>query len=104
MIRTLCLGLIGWCLLLAFGSGGVTSGETAGTLLSQLAAQTEAIGQPQPAQLGAQQVLGGAQALTARPPTNWSTWLLWATLLAGVLLLAWMAWRLYQQLERPKTP
>ena len=90
--------------LLAFGSGGVTSGEAAGTLLSQLAARPEATGQPLPAQLGAQRVLGGAPALTARPPANWSTWLLWATLLAGVALLAWMAWRLFQQLERPRTP
>lgn len=89
--------------LLAFGSGQVTTGEAAGGLLSQLAAQTGGTGQPLPAQLGGQRNLGGAQALTTRPPADWSTWLLWSCLLLGVVLLAWMAWRLYQQLEGPKT-
>jgi hypothetical protein len=90
--------------LLAFGSGRVTTGEATAGLLSQLAAQTGGSSRPLPAALGGQRTLGGMKALTTSPPADWNTWLLWGCLLLGVLLLAWMAWRLYQQLDRPKTP
>lgn len=90
--------------LLAFGSGRVTTGEAAAGLLSQLAAQTGGSGQPLPAALGGLRTLGGMKALTTSPPADWGTWLLWGCLLSGVLLLAWMAWRLYRQLNHPETP
>jgi hypothetical protein len=40
--------------------------------------------------------LGGTRAL--RPGPDYRTWTLWGVLFLGVLLLAWMAWRLARQL------
>lgn len=48
---------------------------------------------------GAPQKLAGASAMTA--PVNVKKWALWAALLAGVAILAWMAWRLSTQLQKP---
>jgi len=43
-------------------------------------------------------LLAGERA--TRPATDWRRWGLWASLLAGVALLGWMAWRLVRQLAR----
>jgi hypothetical protein len=42
-----------------------------------------------------QRTLGGAPAL--HPRRDYQTWTLWGVLILGVLLLAWMAWRLARQ-------
>jgi hypothetical protein len=44
--------------------------------------------------------LGGKQRLQPPlPPLPWKKWLLWAVLITGVLLLAWMARGLYRQMN-----
>jgi hypothetical protein len=45
--------------------------------------------------------LGGADRLTA--PIDAKRWLLWSTLVLGVIVLGWMAWRLSKQLGSPST-
>lgn len=56
-----------------------------------------------PAIAGPQQTLAGARALQTVP--SYKTWALWASLVVGVLLLAWMAWVLARELKAapPKT-
>jgi len=46
-----------------------------------------------------EQLLGGEAAL--RPKRDYKIWALWAALAGGVLLLAWMAWRLARQMQPP---
>ena len=46
---------------------------------------------------GPQQTLAGPRALRAAP--DYKTWALWASLVLGVLLLAWMAWVLARELR-----
>jgi hypothetical protein len=43
------------------------------------------------------EALGGAERLTK--PVDVKRWLLWSTLVLGVLVLGWMAWRLSKQLD-----
>ncbi len=43
--------------------------------------------------------LGGAERLTA--PIDAKRWLLWSTLVLGVVVLGWMAWRLSRQISSP---
>jgi hypothetical protein len=50
-----------------------------------------------PAMTGAPQELAGAAA--ARQRLDFKKWSLWGALLAGVGLLAWMAWRLWRQMS-----
>ncbi len=59
--------------------------------------------QAAPAIAGPQQTLAGSRALRTVP--NYKTWALWASLVIGVLLLAWMAWVLARELKAapPKT-
>ncbi len=46
--------------------------------------------------------IGGADNLKPQsPPFPWKKFLLWAVLLVGVLILAWMAYFLYQQMNAP---
>jgi hypothetical protein len=47
---------------------------------------------------GAQRTVAGTAAL--RPQHDYRTWSLWAALISGVALLAWMAWRLGKQVGR----
>jgi hypothetical protein len=50
---------------------------------------------------GPQMVLGGAAVLRpAITPQNWKSAVLWAALALGVALLAWMATRLFKQLDK----
>lgn len=46
---------------------------------------------------GPQRVLAGARAL--EPPREYKPWFLWGSLVLGVLVLAWMAWRLRRELK-----
>jgi len=51
------------------------------------------------AQLG-QAISGNSdKLLPAPPPLPWRTWLLWASLLTGVLVLGILAWRLQRQMR-----
>jgi hypothetical protein len=55
----------------------------------------------EPATLGPRIILAGETALHPMPPPlPWKKWLLWAALLLGVLLLAWMSYRLLRQVNR----
>jgi Protein of unknown function (DUF3999) len=45
------------------------------------------------------EALGGAERLTR--PIDAKRWLLWSTLVLGVLVLGWMAWRLSHQMSAP---
>jgi hypothetical protein len=84
---------------LAFGSGRAESPDAAlGSLLETLkdGGASDIAGR---AALGETVVLGGGEAL--RPPAPllpWRQWALWAVLVAGVLLLGWMAWRLHREM------
>ena len=49
------------------------------------------------ARTGAQQALGGAGVLKEKP--NYKTFALWGSLIVGVLVLAWMAWRLTREMN-----
>jgi hypothetical protein len=51
---------------------------------------------------GAQEILAGPRALRRAP--DYKTWGLWASLVIGVVVLAWMAWVLARELRdsRPK--
>lgn len=85
---------------LAYGKAGLTPGDAS---IEQLLAATRD-GQPkfvaQPARLGARETLGGEYRLTlSLKERSWRTWLLWAALGAGVLMLGWMATRLARQMK-----
>jgi hypothetical protein len=47
------------------------------------------------------EALGGAERLTR--PIDAKRWLLWSTLVLGVIVLGWMAWRLSRQMSLPAT-
>lgn len=52
------------------------------------------------AQTSTKTVLGGSEKLLPKPPPlPWKVWLLWGTLIISVFILAWMAWRLYKQMN-----
>jgi hypothetical protein len=53
------------------------------------------------AELLPERLLGGAAAL--HRPFNYRVFGLWGALVLGVLLLAWMAWRLSKQMQSPPT-
>ena len=85
---------------LAYGKAALAPGDAS---IEQLLAAT-ADGQPkfvaQPARLGTREALGGEQRLTlSLKERSWRTWLLWAALGAGVLMLGWMATRLARQMK-----
>ncbi len=87
--------------LLAYGSGraGPAARPLEG-LLQDMAGRDDRKAVPVPAVLGAVKTLGGPDALRAPiSPRDWKVMALWAVLIAGVLLLAWMALRLIRQLS-----
>jgi hypothetical protein len=46
-------------------------------------------------------MLGGVEKLEQpSPPLPWQTWILWAVLVVGVMLLALMVWRLSHQMSK----
>lgn len=84
---------------LAYGKAGLAPGDAS---IEQLLVANE--GQPkfvaQPARLGTRETLGGEDRLTlSLKQRSWRTWLLWAALGTGVLLLGWMATRLARQIK-----
>ena len=86
--------------LLAYGSGraGPAARPLEGLLLDMARGDQKAV--PARASLGAVKMLGGPDALRAPiSPRDWKVMALWAVLVAGVLLLAWMAHRLIRQLS-----
>ena len=71
-------------------------------LVDALRAQRGQDWQPAPAYLGAPATLAGEAALTPPPPPrDWKTWLLWALLGAGALLVAGFAASLLRQPQAP---
>lgn len=84
---------------LAYGKAGLAPGDAS---IEQLLISNE--GQPkfvaQPARLGTRELLGGEDRLTlSLKERSWRTWLLWAALGTGVLMLGWMATRLARQMK-----
>ena len=64
---------------------------------AQLASVKEiAPASPKAAQTDTPTVLGGERALEEK--IDWKRWTLWASLVAGVAVLGWMAWRLTKQM------
>ena len=55
-----------------------------------------------PAKLGNPVTLAGAARL--REPVDYKKWALWASLVLGVAVLGWMAYRLSRQMARPQSP
>ena len=90
-------------LFLARGAGPYTlaygSGSTMGAA-APLASLPESVA-PVAATPGAPAILGGESRLTASmAPDAWRNLILWATLIAALAVLAWMAWRLMRELNR----
>lgn len=87
---------------LAYGSARVKIDSRQGdALLSRFSELQKDKAVTRIATTGPQMVLGGAAVL--RPgitPQNWKSAVLWAALGLGVALLAWMAIRLYKQLDK----
>ncbi len=85
---------------LAYGSGRAEPPDAAlGSLLETLkeGGASDIAGR---AAVGETVVLGGGEALhPPAPPLPWRQWALWAVLVAGVLLLGWMAWRLHREMR-----
>ncbi len=52
------------------------------------------------AKAGAQTVLAGEAALLPKTELPWRVWLLWAGLIAGVLAVGAMAWKLFREMEK----
>jgi len=74
---------------------------------ADLGARVASVGEISPAsvksvEVDAPEVLGGKQALEERIDVK--RWTLWASLLAGVALLGWMAWRLLKQMDGAAKP
>jgi len=88
--------------MLAYGSARVRlDGRQGDALLTRFRELQKDNAVTRVAVTGPQMVLGGATVL--RPgitPQNWKTAFLWAVLGFGVALLAWMATRLYKQIDK----
>lgn len=87
---------------LAYGSARVGPADTP---LAQLLSMDKLRDQRQfvkPAQLGSRIELGNKDKLKplASPP-DWKKIILWLVLVLGVAILAFMAWRLYKQMDQP---
>ncbi|MDM8554313.1 DUF3999 domain-containing protein [Desulfococcaceae bacterium HSG7] len=88
--------------ILAFGSARIRPrSSTAHLLIEPLQNQNKSAEFIRPAQIKKRIELGGASRLTPLPPpVPWKQWLLWGILIAGVGFLGFMAWNLYQQMNR----
>lgn len=85
---------------LAFGSSTVSQGvsNVQGLMQQLVTGQDQLVFSA--ATLGRRHQLGGpAKLVMPLTPVNWKIWLLWALLLVGVMLLAWMAMNLYRQMN-----
>lgn len=90
-------------LFLARGAGPYTmaygSGSTMGAA-SPLSSLPDSVA-PLAASAGPPAILGGESRLKASmAPGAWRDLILWVTLVAGLAILAWMAWRLMKELNR----
>jgi hypothetical protein len=81
---------------IAYGSGGVQrAAYPIETLVPGWRTQSQvALAQ---AHTLPERLLGGPEVV--RPKRNYKVWALWTALDAGVILLAWMAWRLSRQMR-----
>ncbi len=86
---------------LAYGSGRAGAASLQNRdLLNRFAVRHKDRLVIEPARAGSPMILGGESKLRPPPPPiPWKQWVLWLTLLAGVLLLAWMAARLHKQMS-----
>jgi len=84
---------------LVFGSATATAAETSLEMLDPAAGARPQAVQPQSTQAGPMVEAGGAaRLLPPPPPLPWKQWMLWAVLVAGVLGLAVLAWRLTREI------
>ncbi len=88
---------------LAFGNADIRSPtSTDSSLIEPIKNKTKPAAFIRPAQIQKRVELGGASRLIPLPPpVPWKQWLLWGILIAGVIFLGFMAWSLYQQMNRP---
>lgn len=89
--------------LLAYGNGGLENAKDVQRTDSVLTAiqQQQSGDIVRIAALGKHLELGGENALqTPPPPKPWKTWLLWAVLVGGVIVMAFMAASLLKDLRR----
>jgi hypothetical protein len=86
---------------LAYGSSLATpSKKPVAELLTAISEDDRSRAGVKLARLGPEFELGGeARLIPPAPPLPWKTWLLWSVLVLGVMILAWMAVRLFRQLE-----
>jgi hypothetical protein len=89
--------------LLAYGSSEIEPARFPLKKLLQKTA-TDAGLEGARAEPGPQFLLGGPSKLRSKSSLPWKTWLLWTVLVAGVLLIGGMSFRLYQQLHDQKIP
>jgi hypothetical protein len=83
--------------LLAYGSGQATAAATAlAPLLKGVTVQD--------ASLGAVRLAAGPARLESPRVVPWKRLILWSVLAAGIVLLAWMAYRLSRELARTSAP
>jgi hypothetical protein len=89
---------------LAFGNADMSPPSSAGSLLIEpLQNKDKPATFIRPAHIKERIELGGASRLIPLPPPMpWKQWLLWGILIAGVVFLGFMAWNLYQQMNRSK--
>lgn len=90
--------------VLAYGSGSVQPASGAlGSVVHELTrAQRDGAGiEITEARAGEPFALGGERRLRRPRDLPWRSALLWSTLVLGVLLLGWMAWRLSKELGSP---
>jgi hypothetical protein len=89
---------------LAFGSGSRKSSSfPVQTLMEKVSPQSRNGVLVASAQLGSRFVLGGDDKLQPpTPPLPYKQWILWGVLLTGVVLMGWMAVKLYRQLGPPQ--
>ncbi len=82
---------------LAFGNATVAASSTAGLLSNP----PNDIGMSSDAQLSELYSLGDPSLAEVRESVSWSRILLWVVLVGGVLLMLWMAIRLFRQMDQP---
>ena len=86
--------------LLGFGSGQIDRRRVlADDALTRFVADNKEKMEISPARLGEKVVLGGEARLSPPVVYPWKQWILWAVLVLGVVLMAWMALRLYGQIN-----
>ncbi len=85
---------------LAYGRAGL---EPARSQVEQLLRAVEPVNRGElieAAKARAQTVLAGKAALLPKTELPWRVWLLWAGLIAGVLAVGAMAWKLFREMEK----